>query len=349
MAKFLFNPDVNDFIHKYEELGTWKKLATHYGVSGHTIRVFAKKAGIKSNRRYEFSKEEIDYIITSRRNGKTLQSLANEFGCSRTVITNICNKDCFRDRYLGRRYMLNENKFSIIDNEAAYFLGFIASDGCLYHKNSGKDILRICIQQQDEYILQKFAKFLETTIPLHYTSRMNNYKMCNYVSIEIASDKIVSDIMNLGIGFRKTYGNCIPDIPLKFMPHFIRGYFDGDGSVYGKDSLNSFQISIAGFSKNMLKLIDILGNFNILTTFTIDKRKGYNDDDFGHLVSTNKLQIYSFLKFIYNDCGELYLQRKFDIANKYIQDIENSDDIRNKQIVIYYNNAVYTKVVDMCK
>lgn len=352
MKKGKFNPNVEEFTKKYGELGSWKSLANFYGVCVTTIISLAKEVGIKSNRRYHFTDEEINYILTERKNGKSTDKIAKEFGCSRTVIVNICKNGQDSEKYYKRVYVLNEDKFNTITKESAYFLGLIASDGCLYHhKNDNRqDILRFTLQKEDGYILERFAKFLETTKPITYHSKMKNGKLCEYASFEISSNKLVGDIIKLGIGFQKTYKNCIPNIPIKFMPHFIRGYFDGDGSIYKKaDRLSDINISISGFYKNLNEIKKVLEQFNVLFEFQEDKRSKHTDDLFGSLRSTNKTQIYSFLKLIYYDCDDLYLIRKYEEANKFCSIIEFSDFVRDRQIKLYYDYAVYTKIMDMCK
>ena len=52
--------------------------------------------------------------------------------------------------------------------------------------------------------------------------------------IDINSTKICNDLVNLGIGYRKTYKELhIPKIKQELVRHFIRGYFDGDGTITG--------------------------------------------------------------------------------------------------------------------
>lgn len=80
---------------------------------------------------------------------------------------------------------------------------------------------------------------------------------------------------------------------------------------------------------------------NIFAEFVRDKRKYGNDDDlFGTLITTNKLSKYALIRSMYEDCGNFYLDRKYEIAQKYIEDIDKSELIRDKQIQIYYKYAV---------
>lgn len=55
---------------------------------------------------------------------------------------------------------------------------------------------------------------------------------------------------------------------------------------------------------------------------------------------TNNTQKYCFLKWIYSDDNGFHLSRKYDKAMKFIDDVENSNELRDKQIIIYYQYAV---------
>lgn len=353
----VFSPDIDEFLKKCEELNSREKVAQYYNVSQTTIYKLAKKLNYGFHISDRVNAKDIEKIIEMRKEGRTLTSIGKEFGCSKTFISKVCKNANSLTQFYGRRYTLDETCFSSITNEGAYFLGLIASDGCLYHhKNDNRqDILRICLQKDDCEILEKLKIFLGTTKPVTYNSHKNNGKLCHYASLEISSNKIVSDIINLGIGFKKTYSNCIPNIDMKYMSHFIRGYFDGDGSIFRKHNnslLSSYVISISGFYHNMHKLEDILAKFNILFEFTKDTRRRkykFTGDVFGQLKSSNKTQIYAFLKFIYADSKDLFLSRKFEDAKEFINLLESSKDVRDRQIKLYYDYAVCTKIKDMYK
>ena len=52
--------------------------------------------------------------------------------------------------------------------------------------------------------------------------------------VDIASSKLCNDLVNLGFGYRKSYCDLhLPNIKKDLLIHFIRGYFDGDGSFSG--------------------------------------------------------------------------------------------------------------------
>ena len=155
--------------------------------------------------------------------------------------------------------------------------------------------------------------------------------------------------LNELINYYQNLANKIVETPLlgeniddKFFNHLIRGYLDGDGTIGDLGIFSDPNISIVGFESNMIKIKEYLERKNIFSSITIDKRK-YNIGDTGNFVNlclSNKTSKYCFLKLIYKDCEDVYMDRKYENSMKYINYIETSNEIRDKQIVIYYKYAV---------
>lgn len=308
-------------------------MAKYFNVSHHTINNFAKRINFDDSlyKKKELSDDEIRYIIENY-DKKSSSLISSELNITASTINGVWFRNDLRGKDKRVYYLMNEDYFENIDSQdKAYFLGFIASDGCIHNNKEKQDILRIQIRKEDIKILELLKKQLNTNKPIN--------KIKDYVTLEISSEKVVNDIKNKNISYKKTYGNTIANIDLKYMPAFIRGYFDGDGSISFNESIS---ISIAGYKSNMIKLIDYLESKNILSSFVQDKRKynHENNDEFGALVITNKNMAYSFIKLIYENSGEFYMDRKKEIADTYIKFIDKSENIRDKQIQIYYKYAV---------
>lgn len=338
------NISKEEFLNAYKECNNKLCLAAEkLKVDRHTLRKIASMYGIKTSRSLDMPEEAVKDIQSSY-NDCTARELAKKYNCSISTIIKIWKIGGLLGK-TNRVYHLDEFYFDTIDTPAkAYYVGFIASDGCLYATGepNKSSIVKISIAIQDEKILKLFQDELRTNKPLLYHTSHG----CSYVDIEICSNKIVDDLVKIGLTpIRKTYGNTIPDIPDSLMPHFIRGYFDGDGSIptsWASNEDHSFKphANIVGFKKNMLKLNRYLESKNIYANFVQDKRNYNGDDDFGSLSLSNLTSVYCFLKLIYKDCDKYYLDRKKLSADNFIKYIESSDNIRHKQVVNYYKYAV---------
>ena len=334
-----------DFLRTYNECNSDLQLtAKRLNVCRKSLRKIAKEYGIKTDRFLHLSKEAIADICNNY-NSCTSVELAIKYNCSPSKISQVWSKHGLIGK-TNRTYHLDETYFDEINTPAkAYFIGWIASDGCIYIADTPNKsaIIRISISSQDERVLQLFQQELKTDKPLHYHST----KGCNYVSLEICSDRLVNALVKVGITpKKKTYGNTIPNIPNEFMPHFIRGYFDGDGNINKKwanpnlDKYIRSSASISGYKKNMVKLIRYLENRNIYAQFGVDKRRYNGEDDFGSLSLNNNCSMYCFLKLIYDSCEDFYLERKKICADNFIKHIESDSSIRYKQVTTYYKYAV---------
>ena len=139
-----------------------------------------------------------------------------------------------------RQSVLNDttkhNFFANIDSEIkAYLLGFYLADGSLDIKSNR---ITINISECDEYVIDLFKQFISPHYKkVHYkpfTNKKTGYTTKPMVSVSIKSRLLCETLDGYGMGKNKTYSH---NIDIDFIPdehfiHFIRGYFDGDGTVY---------------------------------------------------------------------------------------------------------------------
>lgn len=139
-------------------------------------------------------------------------------------------------RNLNMKYTLNENYFDTINSaNKAYWLGLIAADGSVskLQPKRRNQRLQITLKYEDKYILEKFKSNIKYTGPvLEYTIKTGKYQGHRYATILFTSNKIAQDLAKYNIVPGKTYTYSYPNIPDKYTFDFIRGYFDGDGSVF---------------------------------------------------------------------------------------------------------------------
>lgn len=288
----------------------------------------------------EILSEEDCSFICNHYYDMTAKQISEIIGCSRNKVSNTLIKYGYKGKQKRRYPISHQDYFSQINTPAkAYFLGFIAADGCIYkRKNCNQQgILRFCIAKEDEEILIQFKQELGAEIPLHYSRG-------KYVTLEICCEEIYKDITALGLHERKTYGNSIPtDIPDHLFKYFIKGYFDGDGSITKNKeaNINQININISGYKNNLQKITDYLHTKNIVMPFMPDRRL-YSDGNgiFGRIVATNTIIKYSFLKYLYDDDSCPCLKRKKDLALNFINKVDEDKSIMKIITQIYYDYAV---------
>jgi hypothetical protein len=173
---------------------------------------------------------------------------------------------------------INENFFSSWSNEMAYVLGVIFTDGNI-NPGSKRDPSqktttrspRLIIAQKEPELLNKVSKLMNCDMKLRHRNK-RGIAGALYV-FDICSEKIYDDLINLGLSPQKSKTIEFPNIPQEFVRHFIRGCWDGDGSVYISDGRPHAQY-ISGSLKFIERLVQQLhktGIFNRIPPHTVEK------------------------------------------------------------------------------
>lgn len=241
------------------------------------------KVSIKCRNIYEIEfRHAINYM---EKNGGKISCIF----CSRT------SKFSGRNNPNTKYTNLDDNFFQKIDsNEKAYLLGWIASDGSLTKRG-----FSIAIHQKDIAILYKLRDIICKEVPLSFYQGKSS-PMCK---ITVNSQNISLDVCKL---LKITYGKKsaiinFPNIDEQYVSHFLRGYFEGDGTINNRLTAKrcSPRVSIASNSKFMLKGI----KDNIIIPCLIYKSDLY----------FNTRESILFCDYIYSNISDgLFLQRKYD-------------------------------------
>lgn len=145
-----------------------------------------------------------------------------------------CSKKCINELkktiYMGRKnpntkyHNLDDNFFKEVNTDAkAYLLGWIASDGSLNENGC----TNISINKKDKLCLENLRDII--CKELHIVP-----KDTNLLSLSINSTTISNDICNLLniLPEKKSHIICFPELGSEELKwSFLRGFFDGDGSV----------------------------------------------------------------------------------------------------------------------
>lgn len=219
----------------------------------------------------------------------------------------------------------DENFFEIIDTEEkAYWLGFIYADGCV----SGK-VFSLKISAKDIEHLKKFKNAIKSEHKICEFVNNNGFGIGNEAcSIAINNKKLLKDLLNCGVKQRKTKELSFKvSMPNELIRHFIRGFFDGDGSIYSTSAkkypdYKSGTISFTG-TKEMLEWVrDILMT---VTKLDVSVYK-YKDKDVYDLKMGGIGTLRNLYEYFYSDTT-IFLERK---KNK-IEEILNSHNKLDKQ------------------
>lgn len=164
--------------------------------------------------------------------GLSVAKIAAMLNSTPTKVNNVLKKEGVSKRKfteINKRYSFNENFFETIDSEEkAYWLGFIAADGCV-HINSYVKKFSLALAAKDKDHLELFIKSINATHPLRLRKGKRSQIFPSYV-VTLHSLIFINSLTQLGIVPRKSLILKPPIISKDLRKHWVRGYFDGDGS-----------------------------------------------------------------------------------------------------------------------
>ena len=258
-------------------------------------------------------KDRID-IVHKYLSGSSMDKIAKEYSINKSSVFSILKTRNIPRRNSSdshKKYAINENFFDLIDTpEKSYFLGILFADG---YNNTKNNLVRICLISKDKPLLNRLRDILGYTKPL--AKRVfSNPNWSSQCELSITNKHISRQLEKLG---------CIPNkssilefptqIPKRLLQHFVRGYYDGDGSLrFYKNNSNQPRLSITStlpFCNHLQKVIE--NQVGIKTG--IYKHK---INDFNHSIQiSGRIQIRSFLSWIYKN-ETISLQRKKELAKR---------------------------------
>lgn len=252
----------------------------------------------------KWTKQELDFLILNYKkfSKKELSEKLNKSIDSIYSKYKVLLRDNFVIKGYKRKHTFNEQYFDEINTEEkAYFLGFILADGYIYNG------LRIEIHSKDIELLEKFK------LSINYTGNIIKRKNRNTVLLRLCSKYLEKSLEKYGIIPAKTYiakfPCCVSD---NLIHHFIRGHFDGDGSVNSikTSASNIYRLNIVGTENLLVSIQNILiqkANITKTKFFYVNRDKKIVMMTYGGRLNINKIY-----KYLYKD-SNIFLQRKKEI------------------------------------
>lgn len=196
---------------------------------------------------------------------------------------------------------INKNFFSSWSPDMAYVLGLIITDGCI--SKTGV----ISLSMNDRELLEKVKKVMGSA---HNIAPSKHQKGLYY--FHFAREKLVEDLYKFGIFPRKSLTVKFPYVPQEYLPDFIRGVFDGDGSVFFDKRRLKFPLRskfISGsenFIEGLQKSLEYLG----MPKRTVYKQKTKNG--WSYMFIYDHKDSVKLLDILYkNTQNGLFLERKY--------------------------------------
>lgn len=203
----------------------------------------------------------------------------------------------------NRAKKINHDYFKTESSNMAYILGLLASDGTV-RKNINE--IKLTLNEEDSEILEQIKKELSFEGKIRHYEDSKGFKNA---TIAFTSAEIKKDLAKYNIVPQKTFTFTFPiNLNKKYWIDFIRGYFDGDGSVGIAGQGLRWQICSA--TDNVLKVVvDFLYKEYNIPRVKIQSQQRIKNNLYTIQYSTNATkQIFNIL---YTP-NSLYLKRKYN-------------------------------------
>ena len=292
----------NNIISDYLQIKSLVSLSKKYHYDTRTIKKILINADCyivpyKKN----ISENETIGIINDYNNRMPICKISNKYSIDRKRIVKLLKRNNVID-HQNHKFDFNRRFFENIDTEKkAYWLGFIYADGSVYKsKDNISHHLVIKLSSKDINHLHKFRSDFSLPHEIKLRKEISFGGGFESARIRITSKELVNDLIKHGCIPNKTFVLQFPNINENLYNHFIRGYFDGDGSI--SITNNQKQITILGNYDFLSKIQEVLiKNCNITKTKITKKDKIYYLKYGGNV---NAKKISDFLYANYSTCLE---------------------------------------------
>lgn len=202
--------------------------------------------------------------------------------------------------------------------ELAYIVGLLVTDGNL--SSNGRTIV---MRSSDIDLLETFKRCLNVNNKIGQTKNGTNYSY----RIQHGNVQLYRWLLKIGLFPNKTYTIGAIKIPDAYFRDFVRGHFDGDGTIFTyKDEYNSYRGRVYTNNRLYVKLVSASPAHIFWLHEKIKKLTGLNGALLKHRPSPNRVAMWEikfakkesirFLQWIYYQPKLPCLHRKQILADK---------------------------------
>lgn len=291
-------------------------IGKHFGKSPSTARKWLLQAGVElrspsSKTRYGEAKKlwPGDEVLQEMYIGKgmTLRAMKDKLGVGYGTVREWVIKAGIPLRHdNSRRYPVEPllEFLSTPSHDLWYFIGYFYADG---NMSDPEHRYTISISSTDK---ENLEKILEVT---GYTGRISTRSRGDYHPIHVmyASGKSVHDAMaGFGLTPNKSKTMRMPEVPGEYLGDFVRGHFDGDGSIFLHTQPACFTAKIASASPLFIcDLRDAIVGQGVIPAHIYRQESSMGDIDVLRVNAHDALVVLA--RLMYGHSPSLYMERKW--------------------------------------
>ncbi len=214
--------------------------------------------------------------------------------------------------YHSRRHIFSEDYFDAIDTEPkAYWLGFLYADGANCDKARN---VSLSLAEVDRDHIVRFQRVIDSDHKI-FVKHSSGFAGSPIHCLVLHSTYLCASLARQGCTPRKSLTLQFPtpeQVPPHLLRHFVRGYFDGDGSFYtshrrGKVTTTGY-VSI-GSSRAFCDALREVVNGVMPIGGVVKRHKCKSGQEVFYYNLNGAKQVIGFMDWIY-DSATVYLPRK---------------------------------------
>lgn len=267
-------------------------------------KIETKRFNVHNRRITENIKQDMIEMYNSGMSADKI-ALHFNFKTSKTVLDVLKTHKISRRKPTRTEYTdYNTSCFKKINShDSAYILGLLYTDGYVLRDYQG---VGIQLTISDKYLLERVAKHFGKSATVKNINcdrkrkAMPNVK--DMARLTVYSAEISNDLKKLGVVRNKTYILEMASIPKKYLYSFARGVIDGDGTIGVYK--NNIQCKFSTKSKMFAE------GFQQAFPEAISVHEQKNGMYYVNILG-GSAGVTAFLKKMYKNKGDLYLERKY--------------------------------------
>ena len=212
-------------------------------------------------RLYTIEQEKV--FAQDYQNGLTCGQVALKHNVNRNTMITILRRQnvTFRLRQgdFKRIYTLDNTVFDDLNNEhACYWLGFLFADGFV---SRNRNEIKLTLNNKDRIHVKMFNEFLKTDRMVRDAKIIYKGQSLIVANTSVRDNHLANQLRKLGIEpTRPRPLVSLESIPITMYHHWVRGWFDGDGSVTSISKRNQLRLQFLGHHLLVDKVKNIFEN-----------------------------------------------------------------------------------------
>lgn len=265
-----------------------------------------------------------EYLETPEKE-RSLTKIGKKYKVKRQTLSKYLKERGYDVINYQNRLRIDETVFDVIDSEEkAYWLGFLYADGNI---GSNEHKLEMNLSVKDLDHMKKFQNFLKYTedkvrVSKSYSNLAGSTDVCRF---SIRNKHIWSALNDKGCVPKKSLILTFPDLQIfadkSLVRHFLRGYVDGDGSLYitkDADGYINTCIGAVGTKEFLQGFVDYLREYTMVYK---------NSDSKAYSMKYGYAKARKVARILYEG-ATIYLDRKY---NKFLEFCHIEEESSNRK------------------